>query len=439
MLVAAMAGDRSLRRWSAFAKARARGLLARARDVLLRDPKPEGARDEAEQAAAKELVRSAGDLKGGMAKLAQLMAYLEGPGAAADEEARAALGTLWDRAPAVPAEAVRQVIREDLGAPPEELFDNWENQPFAAASLGQVHGAVGKNGEALAVKVQFPGIAQGLRDDLGSPDLVRRLAGSDVGKALDADAIERLRDAVLGELDYLAEGEAMERFARAFAGDPRVVIPKRYPALSSQRVLTMERIHGRSFVDFARDADEPQRSAVGLTIFRTAWGGPLVHRLLNADPNPGNYLILDGAAGRVAFLDYGCVQTLDQATVDADRSLWNALLARDQHGFGGEAFRHAIQEQGLLGRARTLDSDTYREWERYVTYPFRQTEPFEWTAGYARRIAELTAQLVQAGGLRLPAPALLLWRQRLGVGSILGALRPRADFRTALAEMLRQR
>jgi predicted unusual protein kinase regulating ubiquinone biosynthesis (AarF/ABC1/UbiB family) len=429
---------RAFRRWSAFARARARDLLTRTRNLLLKDPGPEGAPDEAEQAAARELVRSAGELKGGMAKLVQLMAYLQGPGAVADPEARSAMGALWDRAPAVPADVVRAVILEDLGAPPEQVFAQWEPEPFAAASLGQVHAAVGTQGEALAVKVQFPGVAEALRDDLASPDLLRRLAGNDVGRALDPRAIETLRAAVLGELDYTAEGEAMERFARAFRGDDTVVIPRWHAARSSRRVLTMDRITGRTFADVAREATEAERAATGLTLFRVTWGAPLRHGLLNADPNPGNYLVLDAARGRVAFLDYGCTTTLDEGTLSADRELWRSLLVRDQFGFGGEAFRHAVHEEGLVDKAhaRTLDSDTYREWERYVTYPFRQSEPFEWTAAYARRIAELTAELVQAGGFRLPAAALLLWRQRLGVAAILGALRPRANFRAALAELL---
>lgn len=425
-----MASDRTMQRWAAFTRARARAWLAKAKAVLLTDHPDQ---TDAEKLAAEELGRSAGELKGGMAKLAQLMAYLPGEGSAVDTDARETLAALWDRAPTIPAEAARQVVIDDLGKPPEDLFARWEAEPFAAASLGQVHGAIHRDGARLAVKVQFPGVAEGLRDDLASPDLVRRLAGAGVGQALDPAAIATLRDAVLGELDYRAEGEAMRRFGEAFRGEPDLVVPRWYDELSSRRVLTMERIDGRTLSALAATGTDDERAAVAIAIFRFTWGAPLRHRLLHADPNPGNYLWLGG--GRVAFLDFGCTRRLDEHIVDVDRRMWKAVLARDT-GFGGENFRAAVSEEGLLGRARTLDSDTYREWERYVTAPFRATTPFAWTPSYATQVAELTGQLVQAGGLKIPAPLLLLWRQRLGIAAVIASLGARADFRSALAALL---
>ncbi len=439
--------DRSRQRLAATVRARLSGFAARVRAVLAPDADLAGTR-EREHASAREMARAGAELKGGVAKLAQLTAYLPGEGAARDEEARRTLGRLWDHAPAVSAEAVRRVIVEDLGAPPEEIFARFDPEPFAAASLGQVHAAEGKDGAPLAVKVQYPGVAEALTDDVASPGLARKLAGAGVGRALDDAALATLRAAVLAELDYQAEGGWMERFAAAYRGDPRIVIPAWRRELSSRRVLTMQRVDGVALSRFAGHAGGPAapaggptalsaaRDAVGLTIFRFAWGAPLVHGLLNADPNPGNYLVLDGDEGRVGFLDFGCAVALEPALIDRERTLWKTLFERDQFGLGGEPFRHALHEQGLIKRLRTLDSDTYREWERYVTYPFRQTEPFEWTADYAARMGESFSALVQAGAFALPAPTLLLWRQRLGVAAVIAQVRPRADFRAALRDLL---
>jgi predicted unusual protein kinase regulating ubiquinone biosynthesis (AarF/ABC1/UbiB family) len=411
------------------ARAAARRLAVATRRLLTTEPGTAGDVDEPAVAEAEEIARSAGELKGGMAKLAQLMGYLEGPGAATDLEARRALGALWDQAPGADRDAIRRVVAEDLGGAPEAVFGSWDDEPMAAASLGQVHAATSKAGLALAVKVQYPGVAEALRSDLESPRLLRKLAGAELGGALPEASIARLRDAVLAELDYVKEGAWLTRFRRAFAADRDMVVPRHVAELSGPRVLAAERIFGRPLTAFAADAPDDARARVALTLFRFAWGGPLQHRLLNADPNPGNYLVQDD--GRVAFLDFGCAAELDEELVDIDRKIWRSVLRGD-----GEALRYFVSQEGLLGRARTLDSSTYREWERYLAAPYLARPPFHFTKGYARRFVELTSLLVRAGGLALPPGGILLWRQRLGVAAVLGELGARADFGAALAALL---
>jgi predicted unusual protein kinase regulating ubiquinone biosynthesis (AarF/ABC1/UbiB family) len=363
-----------------------------------------------------------------VAKVAQLLAYQVGPGAADDEVARRALAALWDRAPGADPKAIRDVIAKDLGAPPEELFASWDDVPLAAASLGEVHPAVTRDGVAVAVKVQYPGVADALRSDLESKSVLHTLAGAELGGALSKDALETLRRAVLGELDYRAEAAAQERNRIAFLSTPGIRVPRVLSPLSSKRVLTAERIAGRQLAAFAAEASPEDRARVALTIFRFALGGPLRHRLLNADPNPGNYLVLDD--GRVGFLDFGCTIELDRELVENDLRMWQAILAGD-----GGVMRAAIVDSGLVTRMPVLDSNTFREWERVLAAPFLVKKPFAWTGAHARRLAELTNQLVHAGGMTLPANALLLWRQRLGVAAVLGMLDATADFRGALAEL----
>ena len=421
---------RSRERWLAFASSSWARAGTRLRRALLSDANVAQQDADAERAGAREFAERAAVMRGGMAKIAQLQAYLEGPGQATDAEARASLAVLWDHMPTDEPAAVRRVIQEDLGAPPERLFATWDDVPLAAASLGQVHAATLPDGTELAVKVQYPAVAEALRDDLASGRLVKQLAGAELGSGLSVAAVESLRASLLGELDYRAEGEHLARFGAAYSGDQRVLIPRLHRALCSGRVLTMDRLRGATIATIARGT-EAERTAVATTLLRFAWGAPLCHRLLNADPNPGNYLVMDAAAGRVGFLDFGCADEIAPALAEADHDLWMAMIHRD-----GEALRHAVHRQGLLGEAAVLDSSTYRDWEQRLAGPFvaggeHRLEPAE-----VRDLARLTSQLVRARGLSLPAGALLLWRQRLGALSVMATLRPKLAMRDELARLL---
>jgi predicted unusual protein kinase regulating ubiquinone biosynthesis (AarF/ABC1/UbiB family) len=385
------------------------------------------------------LARAAAEQKGGMAKIAQLAAYdplgALGEGGAARGGARGALAALWDRAPGVTAAEVSRVIEEDLGAPPQRLFAHWDPHPLAAASLGQVHAAVGKDGSEYAVKVQYPAIAAALRDDVESEAFVRKLAGSEVGATLDGRALQALRLALLGELDYRHEGDAAEQFRAAWAGDETIVVPRIERALSSARVLTMERLKGMSLVE-AASADPDTRSRAAAAIFRFAYGSPLVHGLLNADPNPGNYLVArQGDRLTVGFLDFGCAVPLAPEVAAGDKELWHGILHDDAFA-GAERFRMGLARMGLLRRIDSLATTAHRDWERALATPFAGAAPFHWTRAYAAELARATRHALAAGGLGLPAGVVLLWRARLGVASVLAMLDASLPYRRMLVELI---
>jgi predicted unusual protein kinase regulating ubiquinone biosynthesis (AarF/ABC1/UbiB family) len=427
-------------RWKADLKVTARRWFTKAWQVVATDP---AASDEAdvEAAGATELAKQAGRLKGGMAKVAQLMAYAAGPGSVEDAAARGLLGALWDKAPARSAAEIGAVVAAELGGPPEQVFAAWNKVPLAAASLGQVHEARGHDGRDYAVKVQYPGVAEALKSDLASAGFTRRLAGSDLGKSLPGEAVEALREAILGEVDYGAEAAAIERFGAAFAGAAGIRVPSVNRTLSTGRVLTMERLQGRTLAEIARpEVDAGLRRQVAEAIFRFHWEGPLRHGILHADPNPGNYLISERAGEvEVAFLDYGCTTELDPEVVKQDREIWRGITHHDAFA-GAEQFRMALQATGLLRKARAIDTPAHRDWEREVARPFAESDrkgPFAWTPDYAAALAEATRRATLAEGLGLGAPHLLLWRQRLGVAAVLGSLDIAADFRGMLREILR--
>ena len=413
--------ERLRRRLAADAKVGVARWWARAKQIVTTDPTGSDDDDHiADQAAERELARHAGTMKGGMAKVAQLLAYTS-------SGAPAELRALWDNVPAAPAAAIAQVIEDELGAPPAQLFARWDPKPLAAASLGQVHAAVDHDGRELAVKVQYPGVDVALAGDLASDGFARRLAGTELGRELSAEAVAAVRAAILAETDYVAEAEALRKVGAAWAGDPVIRIPDVIAARSSRRVLTMTRAPGVPIAELA--ADDPElANAVAVAIVRFAWGTPLGHGLLNADPNPGNYLVeRAGDDVHVWFLDFGCTVTIDDAVAKGDLELWHGLLDPDSFA-GAERFRIGLARLGLLKRIDSLSSTAHRDWERALAEPFAGDKPFTWDRAYAERQTETTRRALAAGGLALPAAVTLLWRQRLGVAAVLAMLRPRLPF-----------
>ena len=171
-----------------------------------------------------------------------------------------------------------------------------------------------------------------------------------------------MRQQLLGELDYVAEARWLERFARAFAGDPTIVIPRVDSARSTARVLTMERLDGRAIADLAEDDAEARRRGAR-AIFRFAFGAPLQHGIFNADPHPGNYLILAGE--KVGFVDFGSAAALSDELRDVERRLFLSMIQRD-----GETLRHAAHEEGLVADAAVFEGSIWREWEEALARPF---------------------------------------------------------------------
>ncbi len=235
---------------------------------------------------------------------------------------------------------------------------------------------------------------------------------------------------MLRELDYRAEADAQERFAAALAGDAGAIVPALWRQRSSARVLTMERIHGATIAETAAGDLDRRREAADI-ILRFAWVAPLGHGLIHADPNPGNYLVVD-APTRVAFLDFGCTAELEPAQRESERALWGALLHHDQFA-AAEGFRVELDRAGLVRDPTVMFQEPYREWERLVTAPYTDPVRFSWSRAYAAALIEATRSLIFAGLLRLPGPLLLAWRQRLGVAAVLGLLDADVDARAALA------
>jgi predicted unusual protein kinase regulating ubiquinone biosynthesis (AarF/ABC1/UbiB family) len=424
--------ERRYRRWMAFASARLKRATTTAKQALLTDVDVTSDRRAADLAEAEAFAASAAQLGAAVAKIAQVRAYLDVTGVGATAPARAMLARLWDRMPPHPPSLIREVVIAELGAPPDERFARWDDEPLAAASLGQVHAAWDADGMAFAVKVQYPGVAEALRDDLSSASLLRHVLGGELGEGAADGALAVLRQQLLGELDYRAEAQWIDRFRRAFAGDADVVVPRVDAARSTGRVLTMQRLDGQPLAALA-GADQPTRNRAARALFRFAFGAPLQHGIFNADPHPGNYLVDDKAAGgiRVGFVDFGSCAELSPEMHAAEQRLFLSMIHRD-----GETLRHAAHAEGLVEDARTFEGSTWREWEQALGAPFLTRGDFALTTAHVAELITRTGELLRARRMALPPGGILLWRQRLGALAVMAGLSPRLPLRRLLAELL---
>src|SRR3954462_11689215 len=253
---------------------------------------------------SEDVARELGQMKGALMKFGQLLSFIV---EALPEEAQNALATLQSDAKPMSPALVQQVIVEELGRAPEQIFLDWQRLPVAAASVGQVHRAVTRDGRDVAVKVQYPGVAEAIDSDLDNVEAFYRLGTAFVLKGLDANGlVDEPRSRMREELDYELEARNQTDFCEHFGGHPFVSIPPVDPATSTGRVLTSAWVEGMPWAAFEWVADEPARQRAGESIWRFAQHA--VHRLgaFNGDPHPGNYKFT--AHGDVTFLDFGLVK-----------------------------------------------------------------------------------------------------------------------------------
>src|SRR4051794_35392340 len=242
------------------------------------------------------------------------------------EEFKATLAALRDDVPPLPFVKIEKLLDDELGVPLGEAFQDFETEAFAAASIGQVHRAVTAGGRRVAVKVQYPGIAEAVDTDLRNLQLllplVKRLApGLDV-KALAQELRERIGD----ELDYEVEAQNHRAMERGWRGHPFVLVPHVDTALSSQRVLVTDLLEGLRF-DAVKALDESARDRFGEIVFRFFFGTLAHLRRAAGDPHPGNYLLLPD--DRVGFLDFGLMRLVDRDYLEGERALARAAADGD--------------------------------------------------------------------------------------------------------------
>lgn len=376
---------------------------------------------------AERITELLGSMKGAAMKLGQIASFVD-LDLPPDVQAayHEALATLRDAAPPMDPDLIAEVVRDDFGAPPEEVFAHWEPTPLASASIGQVHRACLPDGTDVAVKVQYPGVAEAVESDLANVEAFAPMARMISPNLQVGPLMEEMRQRLVDELDYQREAEYQTAFHARYDGHPFIRVPRVFADYCRPRVLTSEYIAGRDFTTMLDNADESQRQRYGEIIYRFVFGSLNRFRLFNADPHPGNYLFPDD--GTVAFLDFGSVKLFRRETRATIHRQLQAVLAGDT-----EQLIEALDEAGFLPPRHAFDHQRLMEWFRFFNQPVLEDREWTYTPEFARDVIRATTD-PRAGyvdllrKLNLPPDYLLLNRIQWGVNSVLGRVRATANW-----------
>lgn len=382
--------------------------------------------------SAEDATRELGQLKGAVMKLGQMASFL---GDALPPDAQAALAQLQADAPPMSPTLAAGVVREELGAPPEEVFAHWDPVPVAAASIGQVHRATLHDGRVVAVKVQYPGVEEAMGQDLADGERLGAVLSAFTLPGVDIAALaEELRGRMVDELDYRVEAAHQTAFADRYAGHPFLAVPHVVPSCSGRRVLCSEWAEGMTFTQLEAQPDPVVAARAAEALFRFAQGSIVRDRRFNADPHPGNYRFTPD--GGLVALDFGLVKTLDDAEWAGLMPLLDAVMAEDP-----DATVAAMVHAGFLAADHGLDPDDVFG---CVSSPYRAylSEEFTFTPGYVgdalRVLLDVHGPYAEVlSALDMPPSFVLLDRVVWGVSSLLGRLRATNRWRGIVLEYRR--
>ena len=320
-----------------------------AANTVRSEERASAALDRRHEQAADQIVAVLGSMKGAAMKLGQMLSVLDVGlvGEEHREQFQRKLATLRDAAPTVPFKDMRKVIERELG-PLDDAFAEFDSDPLAAASIGQVYRAALPDGRDVAVKVQYPGIDAAVRADMQNLGLILRLVGR-IAPELDTQALARqIREELQEELDYELEASNQRALARLYRDHAFVFVPAVVDELCTERVIVTELVEGDSFDTLEQESDA-ERNRVGEIVFRFYVGSMYQHGIFSGDPNPGNMLRLRD--GRIAFLDFGLCRRMRRESVEFLLGVLRAIVEDDE----GE-LRSRLAGEGFLPEASRFES-----------------------------------------------------------------------------------
>jgi predicted unusual protein kinase regulating ubiquinone biosynthesis (AarF/ABC1/UbiB family) len=377
--------------------------------------------------SADEVAEELGSMKGVLMKLGQMASYIYEDMPAT---VRASMSRLQHKAPPMTPDLAAGVIVEELGGPPERVFTEWDPIPFAAASIGQVHRAITRDGRAVAVKVQYPGIARSITSDLRNVSLLRRVVGAAFPGLDTRSFVDELADRLQEEVDYLREAESQELFASFYDGHPFIHIPHVLPELSTARVLTSELVSGATF-DELLTWNQHEKDLAAEAIHRFVFRSLYRLHAFNGDPHPGNYLF--HRAGRVTFLDFGLTKLFTDEDlaplVDAVRYL---VFEKDYEGF-----RAALERAGFLKAGAPVPTsvvvDRFAGFYSTALRDERMTITPAFASAIVRRFFDARSPLAPYSDV--PRAYVIMQRINLGLYAVLGSLEATANWRRIAEEI----
>ncbi|MGA0863304.1 MAG: ABC1 kinase family protein [Ilumatobacteraceae bacterium] len=402
-----------------------------ARKVFASAERRETLSRQREMRSAQQVADELGQMKGALMKLGQMASYLDD---GLPEPLRLALAQLQSQAPPMSVELARGEIERELGAPIEQLFSEFDDEPVAAASIGQVHRAIARMPDgterAVAVKVQYPGVADAIDADLRTADLLGALLALGFKSLNPEDMVAEIKERLREELDYSREAENQRLFAGFYRNHPFVHVPDVIDHLSTARILTTELVSGSTF-DQVLDWSQDERDKAGEAIFRFVFRSLYRFRAFNGDPHPGNYLFHGN--GRVTFLDFGLVKhfTGDEMSMFKDM-VSAAVLEHDM-----EKYRRIIEGAGMLAPDAPVSTEEAGDYFAHFYEPVRESRSLTWTTDYATSIVRHTFDRTSAIAQYATVPRSFVFIQRINLGlyAILGQLGCTGNYRRISEEL----
>jgi predicted unusual protein kinase regulating ubiquinone biosynthesis (AarF/ABC1/UbiB family) len=400
---------------------------AKARQVFASAERRSEIQADLQLRTAADVAATLGNLKGALMKLGQMASYVDD---SLPEPVRQALAGLQAQAPPMSADLAAAVVTEELGAPPEEIFETWDPLPIAAASIGQVHRAITRDGRAVAVKVQYPGVADAIRADLANAGLVFGSLALAYPGFDPTPVVSELEERIVEELDYRIEAANQQLFAEYYEGHPNVTVPAVHHHLSTSRVLVTDLATGATFTEL-ETWPQPEKDLAAEAMYRFVFRSLYRLQAFNGDPHPGNYLFERG--GRVTFLDFGLVRHFSNNELETFRSMITAMVVdRDPEGF-----RRAVERAGLLAPAAPVSTadvaSFFAQFYRLVEDYGPVTASPEYASATVRQLFTRDSPVTRH--TTVPASFVLIQRINLGLFALLGRLRATADWRRITEEL----
>ncbi len=375
---------------------------------------------------ASDLAAALGGLKGPLMKVAQLLSTIPD---ALPPEYTTELAKLQASAPPMGWVFVKRRMRAELGAEWQRRFDSFEREPAAAASLGQVHRAVGHDGRVLACKLQYPDMASAVEADLKQLQMLfslhRRMQPAVDTREIAKEISARVRE----ELDYEREAAHIALYRQVLEEAPHIRVPGVVPELSTKRLLTMNWLHGRPLLDFKEHSQE-DRNRLAKTMFH-AWWHPFSHYgVIHGDPHLGNYTVFeeDGVPSGINLLDYGCIRIFPKGFVQGVVDLYLGLLEDDQ-----DRVVSAYERWGFKNLKKEI-IEVLNIWARFIYGPLltdrvRSIADGVSAAEYGRKEAfRVHSALKELGPVTVPQEFVFMDRAAIGLGGVFLHLRAELNF-----------
>jgi predicted unusual protein kinase regulating ubiquinone biosynthesis (AarF/ABC1/UbiB family) len=380
---------------------------------------------------AEQVAAELGQMKGALMKLGQMASYVSD---GLPEPMRLALAQLQQDAPPMSTGLARATVEAELGAPIEELFVEFDDEPIAAASIGQVHRAIIRdehgNERAVAVKVQYPGVGDAIAADLRNADMLGALLKQSFGGLDPSEMVDEIKIRLADEVDYDLEAANQKMFADYYRDHPFIRIPEVVDGYCTKRILTTELANGRRWSEMIDDSQEV-RDRVGEVIFRFVFRSLYRFGAFNGDPHPGNYLFHDD--GSVTFLDFGLVKHFTSDELQVFSSMVEAAVVDNNPA----EFRRIVEDSGMLRRGAPVDTEEVGEYFSLFYDTVRNDEEMTWTSEYAnsvvRHMFDRTSPISQYA--TVPRAFVFIQRINLGLYALLGDLSASGNYRRIASEL----